>query len=94
MPIYFSGLFKQAISQSGNALTHWVWNRDPLGRTQRLAELLECGDNTTSSHDIIKCIRTKPAELVVKKSNVVIVKDTQNFVCVGILMCIKLCFFI
>jgi hypothetical protein len=55
-----------------------VWNRDPLGRAQRLAELLECGDNTTSSHDIIKCMRTKPAELLVKKSNVVIVGDAKN----------------
>ncbi|XP_059473044.1 esterase FE4-like [Neocloeon triangulifer] len=66
------GLFHVAISQSGNALTHWAWNRDPLGRTHRLAELLECGDNTTSNHDILKCMRAKPAELIVKKSNVVL----------------------
>ncbi|XP_065332693.1 esterase FE4-like [Cloeon dipterum] len=66
------GLFHAAISQSGNALTHWAWNRDPIGRTHRLAELLECGDNTTSNHDILKCMRAKPTELVVKKAHVVL----------------------
>ncbi|KAF4519589.1 hypothetical protein B566_EDAN003756, partial [Ephemera danica] len=66
------GLFHGVISQCGTALTHWAMSRDPRGRFHRLAELVDCGDNTTSSRDIIKCMEDLDARKIVRSSQAVL----------------------
>ncbi|XP_077999757.1 carboxylesterase 5A-like [Glandiceps talaboti] len=71
-----SGLIAGSLPQSGNAMTPWAVYRsphDPLDNARELAELVNCP--TTSSSDIVDCLRAKPwQELVDQPVNVSVQK--------------------
>ncbi|KAJ4442893.1 hypothetical protein ANN_04486, partial [Periplaneta americana] len=64
-------LFHQGISQSGTALSPWAHVRAVTARERafKLGELAGCKKkDLESTEELIKCIRKKPAELLVKES--------------------------
>lgn len=54
------GLFHKAIAMSGSTFTQTPIEKDQLKLAQKQARLLSCADD--SSVNIVKCLRTKPAQ--------------------------------
>ncbi|XP_078695208.1 carboxylesterase 1D-like [Branchiostoma floridae x Branchiostoma belcheri] len=63
------GLFNRGISQSGIWQT-MPFNTDPLPVARSLAEELECATETTDT--MMECLRTKPFQDIIEKSNVLL----------------------
>ncbi|XP_019644076.1 PREDICTED: carboxylesterase 1D-like [Branchiostoma belcheri] len=63
------GLFNRGISQSGIWQT-MPFNTDPLPVAKSLAEELECATETTAI--MMECLRTKPFQDIIEKSNVLL----------------------
>ncbi|KAL0131422.1 hypothetical protein PUN28_002745 [Cardiocondyla obscurior] len=59
-----AGLFKGGISFSGTAFNSWTQTENSLEKAKKLSALLGCP--TTSSRDMIRCLRYRPARTVVQ----------------------------
>lgn len=62
--MYYTGLFHRAIAQSGSAKCPWALQYDVGEYTKEVAEILNCP--TSSSQELVDCLRTKDAEEIVK----------------------------
>lgn len=59
------GLFHAGIQMSGNAISEWAINFDPLQTAITIAQDMQCPTQPTT--DLIKCLRKRPAlELLIK----------------------------
>ncbi|KAJ8961876.1 hypothetical protein NQ318_021494, partial [Aromia moschata] len=67
---YFSplskGLFHRGWSISGVATDEWALSVNPSKRTKKLAGVVGCP--TASSKDLVECLRTRPASLLIDKA--------------------------
>ena len=61
-----NGLINRAIAQSGTALCRWVISDSAGEYTRKAAEFLNC--STTSSRDILECLRLKSVNEIVSTS--------------------------
>ncbi|KAF5304021.1 hypothetical protein FQA39_LY01806 [Lamprigera yunnana] len=70
---YFSplskGLFHRGISQSGTALAPWALVNNPLKNAVKLAHAVGCP--TTSTREVKRCLKSKPANTLYENINVV-----------------------
>ncbi|XP_053677516.1 esterase B1-like [Anopheles nili] len=68
--------FQKAIAQSGTAFNEWVWQREPVERTRKLAQLLGCkGD---SDEDVLATLMNAPAEKMAALQNQVLSEREQT----------------
>lgn len=54
------GLFHNAISQSGTAISPWAFVREPIHQAKRFAEKVNCTHATKD--ELLKCLKEKKAE--------------------------------
>ncbi|ELT99093.1 hypothetical protein CAPTEDRAFT_228965 [Capitella teleta] len=59
-------LFKQAIIQSGSALSSWAISHDPLRYTLQLAEAVNCSQFWGQSAQMVQCFKSLPYEDLVR----------------------------
>lgn len=62
--LFFKGLFARGVSFSGNALTPWVLQDDPLRKAQILGTYLGCPSRKTK--DLVECLKERPTRQVVE----------------------------
>ncbi|CAH2002361.1 unnamed protein product [Acanthoscelides obtectus] len=64
---YSKGLFHRGWSASGTALGRWALQEEPLKAAKRLAENVGCDFEETEK--MVKCLKTRPASLLVEKTS-------------------------
>ncbi|KAK5649399.1 hypothetical protein RI129_000428 [Pyrocoelia pectoralis] len=61
------GLFHRGISISGNALMPWAIQKDALGKSKKLAALLNCA--YTTRKEMIDCLKVIPVDEIISSSS-------------------------
>ncbi|XP_070172352.1 carboxylic ester hydrolase-like [Polyergus mexicanus] len=62
-----AGLFRGGISFSGTAFNCWTQTENALEKTKKLSALMGCP--TTTSRDMIRCLRYRPARAIVQATS-------------------------
>ncbi|EFN71637.1 Esterase FE4 [Camponotus floridanus] len=62
-----TGLFQGGISFSGTAFDCWTQTENALEKTKKLSALMGCP--TTTSRDMIRCLRYRPAQAIVQATS-------------------------
>jgi len=63
--LYFVGLFKGGIAQSGTVTLHWALMEEGRSKANQLGALLGCSTENTKT--MIECLRHRPAQQIVKQ---------------------------
>ena len=69
----FIGLFNKGISESGVANAAWALNDDPRTQTEVFAKRLNCP--TTSSVEMVMCLRKKSVGQILKAQQKTVVNN-------------------